>query len=248
MSEYGHILPTQTYIAQDKPQYVSIFDQITGNPNLVSPVNIKSDDATGTATINVENDTSKLTLSTTGDVNLVSQEGSIVLGGVVVGGAGVYVNGNTELGRVYDDMYHLPPSYASQIAPIYTYNVPGNLRQLTVPFPSGQDQFFLNPGNYSINAYFNNIQVGSGGSVSTLDMYLVKNGTPGTIIPYSQDRINYTTIVSGNGSFVTMKSGVFQITESALYNFIFATNGNTIPTAPNLWVSDNWAIEIFRYG
>ena len=245
MSEYGHILPTQTYIANNKPQYISVFDKTTGG-DLISPVIIDSSDKSTNTTIAVENDTGNLSVNATGNINLISGADAIVLGGVVVGGASVYVNGNTEVGRVYDDVYHKPPSYATSVAPIYVYNVPGNQRQLTVPFSGNQDQFSLNPGNYMITAYFNNIT--TLGTVSTLDMYLVQNGTPSAIIPFSQDRINWSTIVTGAGSFVTMKSGVFQILESGLYNFIFATNGNTTPSLPNVWTSDVWSIEIVKFG
>lgn len=247
MSQYGHLLPTQTYIANNKPQYVSVFDQATGGGGtLVSPVIIKSDGDRHEAELIVSDDNADLTISAVGNIRLVSEAEGVILGNNLVGGALVYVNGADSLGQVYDDVYHTPPTYLTIPTTIYEYNVPGNLRQITSGFDGSQ--LFLDPGTYSINAFFNNFQVGAGGTANKLDMYMVKNGVPGTIIPFSQNRVNLANITAGAGSFITMQSAVFSIPTSALYNIIFSTDGNPLPVSPNLFVSDNWAVQVVKWG
>jgi hypothetical protein len=247
-STYGNILPTQTYISKDKPQYISVFDPvIAAGGVLISPAIFKSQNGVNSSIISVNNTTGDTVLqSTVGDLDLNPGIGGSVTLGIsgTPGGTVVKVSGDNGEGRVYDSLYNVPPSQVT-IDNIYTYDVPGNQRRLIVPLPGDVDLLSLSAGKYMFNAWFRNLVIPI--TTSTLDMYFVPNGSPGSIIPFSQVRLNRVTTPDGAGSYATAVTGMFQITASGLYNFIFATDGSTTPAPADEWTSDIWRLQLVKF-
>jgi hypothetical protein len=130
----------------------------------------------------------------------------------------------------------------SSVNNFYTYNTPGNQRNLVVPLPSNVNILNLTAGLYQFNAYFNNIVPDV--STTNLDMYFVPTGSPSAIIPFSQSRLTRTLIASGAGSYNSCVSGTFAVETSGSYTFIFATDGNSSPT--NTWTSDIWNLQLVK--
>lgn len=158
-SIYDGLLPTQTYISQNKPQYISVFDNVLrpGQPGTVgSPLSIQSPDTTKTATVAVAN-TGVTTLTSPDNIILNSAEnisavcgatGSVLLGNqTIVGGTTVSVAGPAGPGQVYDVIYNPPQTAPVGVLvfssnPTITHNTVSTY-SYTIPTGVGTKQYIL---------------------------------------------------------------------------------------------------------
>jgi hypothetical protein len=123
----------------------------------------------------------------------------------------------------------------------YTYNVPGNQRQLTVPLPGTADLLTLQPGQYKLKVNLANIVLPSG--TTNLQAYIIPNGGSTPLVG-SNITFDSGTVPNGAGTSTTQTSAFFTVPTAGLYNFIFATNGSTSPSDP--WTSDVWSLQLIR--
>lgn len=159
-SIYDSILPQQTYISQNTPQYVSVFDGVLrpGQPaNVGSPLSITSANQLKTAVITVNGTSGNTTLTSPGDVVLDTDDnitaicgpsGQVLLGNqTAVGGTTVSVAGPSGPGRVYDTIYNKPnpapvPVETFQTGNTITHNTVQTF-SFTIPSGVGTAKYIL---------------------------------------------------------------------------------------------------------
>ena len=218
------------------PSYLNPSTPLYLSEPVPTPLSIVSADTTKTGTVAVTN-------AGAIQINPDASSGRVNL---AIGATGPIVTVGVGLGQVYDTVYNpLPPPPASNTTTsnvFFTYNTPSNQRQLSVPLPGSVNILTLTPGQYQLNAFFNNLVIDP--AVTTLDMYMVSQATPGAIIAFSQARMTKNFVPTGAGSFTTLTSGVFTVAAAGTYNFTFATDGSTTPT--NYFTSDVWSLELVK--
>lgn len=214
-SIYDALLPQQTYISQNTPQYLSVFDNVLrpGQPGTVgSPLSIESPDTTQTATVAVAN-TGVTTITSPDNIVLNSAEsisavcgatGQILLGNqTIVGGTTVSVAGTSGAGRVYDTIYNRPNPAPVPVVSFQTTN--------TITHNTVQTYSFTIPSGVGTAKYVLTLSGSNGFSDDTTPPTIPNNGV-------LQVWIQDAGVYSVGFSQATMSHSEFEVRPSATIN------------------------------